>query len=92
MATGGRRYFLVERYLPSLGAGEIVPAVRRLGEARPEAARHLYTVYVPDEETCLSVFEASDAAMVEAANERARFHLDRIVEVELIPPPRGGEE
>jgi hypothetical protein len=38
---------------------------------------------VAGEETCLSVFEAADAQAVEAANRRAGFDLDRIVEVEL---------
>jgi hypothetical protein len=44
-------------------------------------------VLVPDEETCLSVFEAADAGAVDEANERAAFPLDRIVEVEVFPSP-----
>jgi hypothetical protein len=48
---------------------------------------------VPDEETCLSVFEAADTDALAALNRRAEFPLDRIVEVRLLSPPnqdRGG--
>jgi hypothetical protein len=45
-------------------------------------------VLVPDEETCLSVFEAADAGAVGEANVRAGFPLDRIVEIEVF---RGDE-
>jgi hypothetical protein len=41
------------------------------------------TLLVTGEETCLSVFEAADVRAVEAANQRAGFELDRIVEVEM---------
>lgn len=87
MATGDRRFFLVERYVPSISSSSVGPAIHRLRESTPETARHLYSVLVPDEETCLSVFEADDAQAVAAANERARFPVDRIVEVEVFPRP-----
>jgi hypothetical protein len=83
VTSGGCRYFLVERYVPSIGSGTVESAVRRLNESREEGARHLLTFLLVDEETCLSVFEASDVRAVDTANERARFELERIVEVEL---------
>lgn len=92
MAATRRRFFLVERYIPSITAGSVGPAVRRLRHSAPGAARHLYSVLVPAEETCLSVFEATDAGAVEAANARAQFQLDRIVEVEVFPPPAARKE
>src|SRR3990170_2027999 len=85
MAIGGRRFFLVERYIPSMSSGSVGPAIQRLRQSAPGAARHLYSVFEKDEEPCLSVFEAADARAVEAANERARFEVDRIVEVEVFP-------
>jgi hypothetical protein len=92
VATARRRYFLVERYIPSISSGSVGSAVGRLSGSTPSTARHLYSLLVLDEETCLSVFEARDAAAVQEANERARFQLDRIVEVELYPRPRAWVE
>jgi hypothetical protein len=84
--SSDRRFFLVERYLPSLGSGSVGAAVGRLRQSAP-GARHLFSLLVPEEETCLSVFEAADAAAVGVANEDAEFQLDRIVEVEIFPAP-----
>ena len=84
--SSNRRFFLVERYLPSLGSESVGAAVDRLRQSAP-GARHLYSLLVPDEETCLSVFEAADAAAVGLANSDAGFQLDRIVEVEVFPAP-----
>lgn len=84
--SSNRRFFLVERYLPSLGSDSVGAAVDRLRQSAP-GARHLYSLLVPDEETCLSVFEAADAAAVGVANRDAEFQLDRIVEVEVFPAP-----
>jgi hypothetical protein len=80
--TSRHRYFLVERYLPSIGE-DVEPALARLDEAGDGAVRHLCSLFVRQEETCLSVFEAADAASVADANARARVRLDRIVEVEV---------
>ena len=74
-------FYLVERYVPSMAAAELAAAVARLGELPGDGVRHLWTVLVRGEDTCLSVFEASDAAAVEEANKRANFRLDRVVEV-----------
>ena len=39
---------------------------------------------VPEEDTCLSVFEATSVDAVAEVNRRAAFPLDRIVEVRLL--------
>jgi len=74
-------FYLVERYVPSMTAAELAAAVSRVDELPSEGVRHLWTVLVRDEDTCLSVFEAPNAGAVEAANARARFRLDRVAEV-----------
>jgi hypothetical protein len=82
-------FYLVERYVPSMTPDELAIAVARLDELSG-VARHVWTVLVRDEDTCLSVFEASDADAVEAANALANFHLDRIVEVTALESSRSG--
>jgi len=76
--------FLVERFLPSMSAAEVSAASARL--AAGEGVRHLWTVLVAAEETCLSLFEGADARAVEAANRRAGFPFDRVVEATAIEP------
>jgi len=83
VAKAKRRFFLVERYIPSISSSSVKSAARRLAETSDGSARHLITLLVADEETCLSVFEAADAQAVETANQQAHFGLDRIVEIEL---------
>ena len=79
-------YYLVERYLPSLTGVEVEAAVARVsGSSMP---RHLWTVAIPDEETCLSLFEAADADAVKSANSTARFPFDRVIEARLVSPDR----
>jgi hypothetical protein len=92
MATRDRRFFLVERYVPSISSAAVGSAIHRLVESGPPTAVHVYSVLVADEETCLSVFEASDVESVEAANEQAGFPVDRIVEVEVFPRPTSRSE
>jgi Protein of unknown function (DUF4242) len=77
-------FYLVERYVPSMTAADVEAAIARVDELPPGPVRHVWTILVAGEDTCLSVFEAPDAAAVEAANERAAFHLDRIVELSTV--------
>jgi hypothetical protein len=74
-------YYLVERYVPSMAIDDLMSAVARLDTSAYDGARHLWTVLVRGEDTCLSVFEAADARAVEAANARVGFRVDRVVEV-----------
>ena len=84
VTTGSRRFFLVERYVSAREASSIVDTIRELARSRDDA-RHVGTVVLPGEETCLSVFEAKDAPAVAAVNEG--LPLDRIVEAEWFPGP-----
>jgi hypothetical protein len=84
MAVERQHYFLVERYLPSIANQRVELAMGRLEALARAGVRHLMTLVIAGEETCLSVFEAPDAAAVRDLNERASFDLDRIVEVELV--------
>jgi hypothetical protein len=79
-----RRYFLVERYLPSMTEDAVAAAVERTG-AEATGARHLVSIHLADEETCLSLFEADGVEAVGAANEDGRFPFDRIIEVRVFP-------
>jgi hypothetical protein len=79
------RFFLVERYVPSIAAPAVASSVQRLNAATSGDARHLMTLLVPREETCLSVFQAEDAEAVGAANSTAGFDMDRVVEVQVFP-------
>jgi hypothetical protein len=78
-----RRYYLVERYVPSIDPSEVDAASARLHRTTQDGARHLATVLIPDEETCLSLFEAPGEASVAAANSRVGFEVDRIIEVRV---------
>jgi len=80
----GRRFFLVERYLPAVDARSIASTIELL-TGFPGGARHVGTVVIADEDTCLSVFEATDAPSVAAVNQAAGLRVDRIVEAEWFP-------
>jgi hypothetical protein len=73
-------FYLVERYVPSMPAADLQAAMERI-DVPQAGVRHLWTILVRDEDTCLSVFEAPDAQAVVEANVRARFPFDRVVEV-----------
>jgi hypothetical protein len=49
--------------------------------------RHIGTVVIAAEDTCLSLFEAADAGSVAAAIEATGLPADRIVEAEWFPGP-----
>lgn len=81
-------FYLVERYVPSMSERDAAAATERLAGAQDPRVRHLLTVLLPGEDTCLSVFEATERAAVEEANQRAGFPVDRIVEASVL---RGGD-
>jgi hypothetical protein len=84
VTTVSPRFFLVERYVPARDASSIVATINELAESRDDA-RHVGTVVIAGDETCLSVFEAEDAPAVAAVSEG--LPLDRIVEAEWFPGP-----
>jgi Protein of unknown function (DUF4242) len=84
--------FLVEVYVPSSGAADVREAVAR---ARASAAqlsaegmsvRYVRAIFVPEDETCFHVFEASTSEAVRRAGERAAFPAQRIVQSVGIRP------
>jgi hypothetical protein len=82
-------FYLVERYVPSMPAADIREALARISAPQDEV-RHLWTVLVRAEDTCLSVFEASDVEAVVRATARAGFPCDRVVEVTpVVDSPSG---
>lgn len=79
-------FYLVERYVPSMPVADIHAAIARINVPKAQV-RHVWTILVRAEDTCLSVFEASDVEAVVHANARAGFPFDRVVEV---TPVTGG--
>ncbi|MDQ1392865.1 MAG: hypothetical protein QOF30_1842 [Acidimicrobiaceae bacterium] len=74
--------FLVERYLPVTDLDALAAAVARVGVACADGqagVRYVHSTFVPAEDTCFCVFEATSAQSVRAVNEAAHFGLDRIV-------------
>jgi hypothetical protein len=79
------RMYLVERYTPSLGAEQVAAAVSRLSALAVPDTSHVWTVLVPAEDTCLSLFAAASAAAVAEANVRADFGFTRIIDAVAFP-------
>jgi hypothetical protein len=74
-------FYLAERYVPSMSTADVGAAIDRLDRAvADEPVRHVLSVLVHGEDTCLSIFEAPDPRAIEQVAERAGFPLDRIVE------------
>jgi hypothetical protein len=84
-------FYLAERYVPSMTAADVGAAIDRLDEAvANEPVRHVLSVLLHGEDTCLSIFEAPDPGTIERVAERAGFPLDRIVEATAYPGVRTG--
>ena len=84
--------YLVERKQPEISIEQLVMiqgvaiemSKRFTAEGKP--ARYIRTTLVPSESRCLTLFEASNAKVVQEVNEAAQIPFDRIVEsVELTP-------
>jgi hypothetical protein len=86
VTASSRRYFLVERYVSDADIRSVVAAMQRPSESTDDA-RHIGTVVITAEETCLSVFEAANVRAVAAATEAAGRPADRIVEAEWFAGP-----
>lgn len=77
--------YVVERYLPGMVRPDLERALRRLVRVTREMrsqgteVRYLGSTIMPDDEACLSQFEAASEDPVAEANRRARVPFDRIV-------------
>ena len=77
--------YLVEVYLPRSRASDANATARRVGAAVAELSsegvpiRHVRTTFLPDDETCFHLVEASSAADVDDLCRRAGLGNVRIV-------------
>jgi hypothetical protein len=90
-----RRGYLAEVYLPRVGefdvlTSPVVAAARAIrGEGTP--VRHLRSIFVPEDQTCLLLFEAGSPETVQQVTERAGLEVTRVVEaIEALVPGRRG--
>lgn len=73
--------FVVERFLPKLTGADVSAQARRETEvvaAGRTGIRHLRTVYLPDDELCLSLFEAPSLQALQRVNDQAGMACERI--------------
>jgi hypothetical protein len=75
--------FVVERFLVDWSVDEIDALVHRINEAASRLAehgvRHLESIFITADETCLSLFEGPDANAVLAANRRCSLPTGRVL-------------
>ena len=82
--------FIVETYLSRDAAGEPDLTVSRATAAAAElqasgrVVRYLRAIFIPDDETCLLLFDADAAEVVRTAASRAGLDPDRVVEADLV--------
>jgi hypothetical protein len=78
--------YLVERHLPGFTSDQLPGAAGAAKTATTEMSnegvpvRYLRSTFVPGEEKCFCLFEASSPEVVREANERAGLPFDRIDE------------
>jgi uncharacterized protein DUF4242 len=77
--------FVLEFYVPRIdgGAGERAERARRAAEdltREGTPVRYLRSILLPEEETCLMLYEAASAGDVRAAAGRASLPLARVTE------------
>jgi hypothetical protein len=84
--------FVVERYRSRSDPDSLRAVAERLAAgARREtpqgvSVRHVHTIFLPEDETCLHLFEADSEAEVRAVARRACIEIDRLVAVEHVEP------
>jgi hypothetical protein len=75
--------YAVERFLVGWSAEDVDGLLRRLGDATAEldahGVRHLESIVIPTDETCLSMFVGPDADTVGRANEALGLPFGRIL-------------
>jgi hypothetical protein len=94
---GSASAFLVERYLSAGAVAGLATSVARVGRICADqgssraAVRYLQSIYLPADDICFCLFEASSSDAVRAVNEAGHFAFDRISSAVLvIDVPPGG--
>ncbi len=76
--------YLVERFLVGWSTDEVTSLVQRLDAVAPLLAehgvRHVESIVIAADETCLSLFEAPDAASVQTANKSCELPFGRVLD------------
>lgn len=86
--------YLVERDLPGITMEELAAAQKRailVGReltAQGREVRYIRSTFVPGEDRCMCLFEASNPEHVREANERAEIPFIRIIPAEDLTPER----
>jgi Nickel responsive protein SCO4226-like len=89
--------YLVERYLPDTGAGELRSLVERLEDASARLCadgtpiRYLDTTFMPEEESCFCRFEAPSLHAIALLNRLANAPFARICAAVVFAPGRAPE-
>jgi hypothetical protein len=84
--------YMVERELPGVSMEQLAAAQRaaiETGEqftAKGKNVRYIRTTFVPNESSCMCLFEADDADLVREVNEAAQIPFTRIVEALDLTP------
>jgi len=79
--------FLIERYVSRANATQVDADAERARIAAEEMTgegadvRHLRSIFIPEDETCLDLYRAPSAEAVREAATRAGLVFDRITEV-----------
>jgi len=82
--------FVVERYRSNSDPDSLRAVAARLDagarQVSPDGAfvRYVNTIFLPDDETCLHLFEAASESDVRAVTRRAGIEVDRIVPAEQV--------
>lgn len=81
--------FVVERYLVGWTESEVEGLLHTLERHADDLAHlgvhHLRSILVPGDETCWSLFEATDADIVERCNRDLGLPVDRVVTGRDVP-------
>ena len=87
--------YLVERYRSRSDPDSLRAVADRLVAGARSAAphgsvRYVHTIFVPEDETCLHLFEADSEADVRAVARQAGLQVDRLLRAEQVEPTEVG--
>jgi len=90
--------FLVELYVSRTDPAAAERAAGRAGAAAEELTREgttvrfLRAIFVPEEETCLLLYEAASVDDVRKAAERASLSFEHVAEASALSMTKGGQD